>query len=79
MSYVNLSPAYGRDYKSKKEVETDLLAGKDFIIEDLIHPYSGKPCSPLQDMKGQKINIRYKGMRMVHVIDVDKFNKKHSA
>jgi len=25
-----LSPAYGRDYKSAKEVKEDFLAGKDF-------------------------------------------------
>ena len=42
---VTLIPAYGRDYKTQKEVKADWKDGKDFIIADITHPYSGKPCS----------------------------------
>lgn len=28
----HLTPAYGRDYKSRKDVETDWFGGKDFIL-----------------------------------------------
>lgn len=30
---MTLTPAYGRDYKSKKEIEADLKANKDFILQ----------------------------------------------
>ena len=29
---LELTPAYGRDYKSKKDAIADWLAGKDFIV-----------------------------------------------
>lgn len=30
MSWIEVSPAYGRDYKSQKAVKEDWAAGKDF-------------------------------------------------
>lgn len=30
--YIEVIPAYGRDYKNKKEIEADLVAGKDFQL-----------------------------------------------
>lgn len=32
MSHVILTPAYGRDYRSKDEVIEDLKADKDFMV-----------------------------------------------
>lgn len=32
-NYVTLTPAYGRDYKSRPAVITDWEAGKDFTIQ----------------------------------------------
>jgi hypothetical protein len=29
---MTLTPAYGRDYKSKKELLADLNSGKDFVL-----------------------------------------------
>ena len=55
---ISLTPAYGRDYKSKKEIMADIAAGKDFIYNDFSSPYNGKPCSPLQDLSGIVI-VRY--------------------
>ena len=40
---ITLTPAYGRDYKSKKAVLEDWNANKDFIINHFGHPYDGKP------------------------------------
>lgn len=34
---MTLTPAYGRDYKTKKEVLTDWNADKDFQIADMFH------------------------------------------
>jgi hypothetical protein len=58
---MTLTPAYGRDYKSKKDVEADWKAGKDFVIADFVHPDSGRYIN-LTDAKNAKIgsvNIRY--------------------
>lgn len=32
--FITLIPAYGRDYKSSKEVKADWEAGKDFVMTD---------------------------------------------
>ena len=60
MRYLTLIPAYGRDYKSKKEVLNDFNAEKDFIIADFSHPYDGKPVNKQQLDAGTTVNIRYK-------------------
>lgn len=40
---MHLIPAYGRDYKSKKAIQADLEANKDFVIADISSQYDGKP------------------------------------
>lgn len=57
-----LTPAYGRDYKKKADVITDFDSGKDFIIANLDHPYSGKPCNK-QDLGAENIVFRYGKLR----------------
>jgi len=47
-----LVPAYGRDYKTKEEVEKDWKAGKDFQC------VNGQYCS-IRDFPGQKVSIRF--------------------
>ena len=32
---INVLPAYGRDYKNKKEILNDYLANKDFEVSDI--------------------------------------------
>ena len=39
---MTLTPAYGRDYTSKTQVQKDWDANRDFIIADISHPYNGK-------------------------------------
>lgn len=70
--YLTLVPAYGRDYKSKREVMEAWDAGKDFIVQDMMSPYDGKPINKA-DAKAAgigNVNIRYKKMRSVAVIKV---------
>ncbi len=45
---MNLIPAYGRDYKSAKEVKADFEADKDFIISDMSSRWDGKPINKSQ-------------------------------
>ena len=61
---ITLTPAYGRDYKSKAAV-IEALGKADFIINAYGHPYDGKPCSPAADLKGQRVQIRYAKLRKV--------------
>lgn len=39
---MTLTPAYGRDYKNKKDAIADFEANKDFVIADISSPYDGK-------------------------------------
>ena len=45
MKTAHLTPAYGRDYRSKKEILADLEADKDFIFHDISSPWDGSPCN----------------------------------
>jgi hypothetical protein len=56
--YLTLTPAYGRDYNTVKSVKADWQAGKDFIINQIGHPYDGKPMSK-NDVTYEKIMIRF--------------------
>ena len=64
---ITLIPAYGRDYTSKAKVLADWNNGKDFIIASFGHPYDGKPANK-QDMGGEQVSIRYKGLKNIAVI-----------
>ncbi len=72
--YLTLVPAHGRDYKSKREVMEAWDAGKDFIVQDMMSPYDGKPINKSDAKAGgiSNVNIRYKRMRSVAVIKVAK-------
>ena len=71
---VTLTPAYGRDYKSKKSMLADFKANKDFIINDLHGPlkhWDGKPINR-EDLKRDNISavmIRYD--RLTKIIPVN--------
>ena len=65
---ATLTPAYGRDYKSKKAVLTDFDANKDFILNDITDQYDGKPCNK-SDLTGTGTHqIRYGNLRKVMVV-----------
>lgn len=54
---MTVVPAYGRDYKSKKDVQAAWDAGKDFLIADMFSGsgYINKSDAP----KGTTIMVRY--------------------
>jgi hypothetical protein len=65
---ITLVPAYQRDYKSKKAVQADFDAGKDFVIADIFHEYSEKSANkPDLAQSYDKVLIRYDGNRKVAV------------
>jgi hypothetical protein len=58
--YVTLSPAYGRDYRSRKAVQADWDAEKDFTIESINHPYCGRKINKQQTIgDGHRYVVRY--------------------
>jgi hypothetical protein len=62
--YTTLTPAYGRDYKSAKEVKAAWDAGKDFVIADISHPDNGRYVNKPQ-VPGQRFNVRYKRLTAI--------------
>jgi hypothetical protein len=71
---LTLTPAYGRDYKSRMAVLLDLTANKDFIIADASHLWDGKPInlSQIREEGHTSVRIRYAGLRKVATVDVSK-------
>jgi len=61
-----LTPAYGRDYKSKAAILADFNANKDFVANDYNKGgYITK--NELLKMNIHEVNIRYKNLTMVIV------------
>jgi hypothetical protein len=69
---MTLTPAYGRDYKSKKAVLEDFNSDKDFIINDFTSRWDGKPVNKAQLLEEgvHQVNIRYQRLTKVCVVDV---------
>jgi hypothetical protein len=65
MNYIEVLPAYGRDYKNQKDVQSDWDAGKDFLAMSFVGPqgYINK-----QDANnaGLKVIIRYANQMKVY-------------
>ena len=60
----SLTPAYGRDYKSKKAFLADLLAGKDFMYST----FNGGGYASIRDLAvGGSVECRYNNLRSVFV------------
>ena len=73
MKSATLTPAYGRDYKSRKAVETDFNGNKDFILVDMFSPWNGKPCnkSDLASAGYGSVSIRYGKLRKVTIVKLN--------
>lgn len=61
---MTLTPAYGRDYKSAKEVKADWDAGKDFVIADMFSGDAGRYVNKPQ-LAGRTAMVRYAGLRKI--------------
>jgi len=69
---MTLTPAYGKDYKSAKEVKEDWEAGKDFVINDIMSPNDGSYINKEDAIKAgmKSVKIRYKKLAQITVINV---------
>jgi hypothetical protein len=72
MPYLTVVPAYGRDYKSKKEAVADWEANKDFRIQDIGAGADDGRYVNKSDLAAYlpetTVNIRYKQLAMVAVV-----------
>jgi len=66
---ITLTPAYGRDYTSKRQVLMAWSAGCDFIINEFGNMYDGKPCN-IQDMQGETVKFRFARQSKVFVLTI---------
>ena len=68
MIRVTLTPAYGREYKSKKAALADYNANKDFIVQNFDMP--SKPINKFQcDEEDFVVTIRYNKLRSFVIVD----------
>ena len=69
---VTMTPAFGRDYKNKKDVKADFDADKDFIIASFIDPWCGKPANKA-DLVGAgytHVELRYAKLTKLIIVDL---------
>lgn len=66
-NYATLTPAYGRDYKSKAEAEKDFNDGKDFMLNT-----PGQRCliNKAQIQPGITVNLRYAKLQKIAPVKV---------
>lgn len=68
---ITVVPAYGRDYKTRKEVLADWEADKDFLVQNMTESgYINRSQAQQQLKPGDTINIRYKGLREILPIKI---------
>ena len=68
---INLVPAYGRDYRSRKAIIADLQKNMDFSIRDISCPWDGKVAN-LRDLtvSYDTITVRYSKLAKVCSINL---------
>lgn len=68
--YIEVTPAYGRDYKSAKDAKADWAAGKDFVVASVDTGRAGSYINIQDAPKGSTILIRYKRLTQVTTVQV---------
>ena len=65
MNYIEVLPAYGRDYKNQKDLQADWDAGKDFVAMSFMGPqgYINKQDAEQSNLK---VIIRYASQMKVY-------------
>lgn len=67
--YLTVTPSYGRDYKSAKEVRAAWYADKDFTIRNAFSADDGRQINRQDaDASGVTVTIRYRNLTQVCVI-----------
>ena len=56
--FIQLQPAYGRDYKTAKDARMDYHSNMGFIVADMFNPWSGQPVNKAQ-LDGYSVTLRF--------------------
>ena len=69
---ATLTPAYGRDYTSKRATLADFNANMDFVFNDVTSRYDNKPCnkSDLKSTGVKTVKIRYNKLMKLIVVNL---------
>jgi hypothetical protein len=67
-NWLELLPAYGRDYKNAKSVIADFNNGKDFQLASIM--YGGQYCSKNDFAPGTAVILRYNRQTKTAVIKI---------
>lgn len=59
-NFLELLPAYGRDYASAKDAKQAFLAGQDFKFASPFPPYAGRYCSFRDFSPKTQVILRFK-------------------
>ena len=62
MNYLTLLPAYGRDYKSKKQIIDDLNNNKDFLESTSLRAINKQQ---FEELNISSFNVRYNQQRKI--------------
>ena len=61
---LTVTPAYGRDYKTAKAAKESWKEGKDWIVQNIMSQYDGKPINKEDaDKEGIKVQLRFCQLR----------------
>ena len=71
---ITLTPAYGRDYKSKAKALADFYNDKDFVLNDFSNPNDGRLVNrpELVDDGVEEVKLRYDRLLKVFVVKTEK-------
>ena len=62
---IHITPAYGRDYKTRGAAQEDWDDNKDFLVNDIMSRYDGKPINKEQTTPRDQIVLRFWSLRKV--------------
>ena len=67
--YIEVMPAYGRDYKNQKEIVADLKDGKDFQMTDT------RQYINIDEMRKNQFRVIIRYGKLMKVMDASKYIK----
>jgi hypothetical protein len=70
MGSITLSPAYGRDFKSRRDAEENFASNQDWRIESIASGYAGAYATraELKNAGIQEVELRYAKLTKVTIV-----------
>ena len=62
---IHITPAYGRDYKTRGAAQKDWDDNKDFLVNDIMSPYDRKAINKAQTTPRDQIVLRFWNLHKV--------------